>query len=85
MRALAAGEERYTVPGGGVIAVPIHAGDRVRVVDAEGMQQCEMVAADAMGAIDASIIGARGDSDAGGLKRILSGNSECLRLFCLSG
>jgi len=73
---LAPGEERYTVPGGGAIAVPIHAGDRVRVVDVEGMQLCEMVAADAMGAIDASIIDARGDSDAGGLKRVLSGNSE---------
>jgi aminomethyltransferase len=76
---LAPGEERYTVPGGGAIAVPIHAGDRVRVVDVEGMQLCEMVAADAMGAIDASIIGARGDSDAGGLKRVLSGNSESAR------
>ena len=76
---LAPGEERYTVPGGGLIAVPIHAGDRVRVVDVEGMQLCEMVAADAMGAIDASIIGARGDSDAGGLKRVLSGNNESAR------
>jgi aminomethyltransferase len=79
MRALAAGEEIYTVPGGGVIAVPIHAGDRVRVVDVEGMQCCEMVAADAVGAIDASIIGVRGDSDASSLKRILSGNSESAR------
>jgi len=67
------------VPGGGAIAVPIHAGDRVRVVDVEGMQLCEMVAADAMGAIDASIIGARGNSDAGGLKRVLSGNNESAR------
>ena len=67
------------MPGGGAIAVPIHAGDRVRVVDVEGMQLCEMVAADAMGAIDASIIGARGNSDAGGLKRVLSGNNESAR------
>jgi len=79
MPTLAPGEERYPVPGGGAIAVPIHAGDRVRVVDVEGMQLCEMVAADAMGAIDASIIGARGDSDAGGLKRVLSGNNESAR------
>jgi aminomethyltransferase len=79
MRALAPGEERYTVPGGGAIAVPIYTGDRIRVVDVEGMQRCEMVAADASGAIDASIIGARGDSDAGGLKRILSGNNESAR------
>ena len=26
---LSPGEERYTVPGGGTIAVPIHAGDRL--------------------------------------------------------
>ena len=41
--ALPAGEERYTVPGGGAIAMPIHAGDHVRVVDVEGMQRCELV------------------------------------------
>jgi aminomethyltransferase len=41
LRALALGEERYTVPGGGVIAVAIHAGDHVRLVDVEGMQRCE--------------------------------------------
>ena len=70
---LAPGEERYTVPGGGAIAVPIHAGDRVRVVDVEGMQACELVAADEAGAIDPAILGVRGDGDASGLKQILSG------------
>ena len=44
MSALASGEERYTVRGGGAIAVPIHAGDHVRIVDVEGMQRCEIVA-----------------------------------------
>ena len=61
------------MPGGGAIAVPIHAGDRVRLVDVEGMQRCEMVAADAAGVIDPAILGARGISDASGLKQILSG------------
>jgi aminomethyltransferase len=79
MPALAPGEERYTVPGGGAIAVQIHAGDRVRLVDVEGMQRCELVAADLTGAIDPAILGARGDGDAGGLKKILSGNSESAR------
>ena len=73
------GEERYTVPGGGVIAVPIHAGDRLRVVDVEGMQACELVAADVAGAIDPAILGARGDGDASGLKRTLVGESESAR------
>jgi aminomethyltransferase len=79
MAALAPGEERYTVPGGGVIAVPVHAGDHVGAVDVEGMQRCEMVAADAAGAIDPGILGARGDSDASGLKQVLSGDSESAR------
>ena len=57
--ALAPGEERYTVPGGGAIAVPIHAGDRVRVVDVEGMQRCELVAADDAGNVDPAILGAQ--------------------------
>jgi aminomethyltransferase len=77
--ALAPGEERYTVAGGGAIAVPIHAGDRVRVVDLEGMQRCEIVAADSSGAIDPAILGARGNSDAGGLKQILSTEGESAR------
>jgi aminomethyltransferase len=77
--ALAPGEERYTVPGGGVIAVAIHAGDRVRVVDVEGMQACEMVAADEAGVVDPAILGARGDGDASGLKQILGADSESAR------
>jgi len=64
LRSLAPGEERYTVPGGGAIVVQIHAGDRLRLVDVEGMQRCELVAADAAGIIDLAILGARGDADA---------------------
>jgi aminomethyltransferase len=78
-RSLAPGEERYTVPGGGAIAVPIHTGDIVRLVDVEGMQRCEMVCADAAGAIDPAMLGVRGNSDASGLKQILSGDSESAR------
>ncbi len=45
------------MPGGGAIAVPIHVGDHVRVVDLEGMQACELVAVDAAGVIDPAILG----------------------------
>ncbi|HXG79775.1 MAG TPA: DUF1989 domain-containing protein, partial [Methyloceanibacter sp.] len=74
--ALAPGEERYTVPGGGVIAIAIHAGDRLRIVDLEGMQPCEIVAADAAGKIDPGVLGVRGEGDASGLKRALAADSE---------
>ena len=79
MPALAPGEERYIVPGGGAIAIEIHAGDRLRVIDVEGMQPCEVVAVDATGAIDPDILGARGDGDAAGLKQILSADDESVR------
>jgi aminomethyltransferase len=77
--ALAPGEERYTVQGGGVIAVPTYTGDRLRVVDLEGMQICELVAVDAAGNIDASIVGVRADGDADGLKRALVADSDSAR------
>ena len=77
---LAQGEERYTAPGGGAITVSIRAGDRVRVVDLEGMQSCELVAADNSGTIDPGILAARGDGDASGLKQVLSGDSESAQM-----
>ncbi len=76
---LSPGEERYTVPGGGVIAVPIRAGDRLRVVDLEGMQACELIAADTAGTIDAAILGARATGDARGLKQALAADTESAR------
>ena len=62
IRALAPGEERYTVPGGGVIAVPIHAGDHVRLVDVEGMQPCELIAVDTVGLMKTPLSGRGGVS-----------------------
>jgi aminomethyltransferase len=69
----APGEELYTVAGGGVIAVPIRAGDQLRLVNLEGLQACEIVAVDAAGIADPTILSARADGSAGGLRQILSG------------
>ena len=77
---LAQGEERYTAPGGGAITVSIRSGDRVRIVDVEGMQRCELVAADKFGSIDPGILAARGDGQASGLKQVLSGDSESAQM-----
>ena len=66
------GAERYEVQGAGAILVPVHAGDRVTVVNAEGGQVAELVAADRQGRIDAGIIGGASNSDARGLKALLA-------------
>ena len=44
---LPSGVERYRVPGGGAAVVPISAGDRITIIDVEGRQPCEVLAADA--------------------------------------
>ncbi len=75
------GVERYLVEGGGAILVPVHAGDRLRIVNDEGGQPCEIVAAGTDGRIDAGLLGQAGNSDAAGLKALLtSGEPGLARL-----
>ncbi len=69
-------EERYEVPGAGAYLVQIRAGDRVTVINSEGGQPVELVAADARGVIDAGILGAVANSTAEGLKALLLGGGS---------
>ncbi|MEF9604847.1 hypothetical protein O4J55_22000, partial [Paracoccus sp. PXZ] len=43
------GVERYAVPGAGAVAVQIAAGDRIEIINDEGGQRCELLAAHADG------------------------------------
>ncbi len=70
------GRERYEVAGAGALLIPLGAGDRITITNAEGGQVCELVAADGKGATDAGIIGLAANSSAEGLKALLvSGGS----------
>ncbi|MDH6233946.1 aminomethyltransferase [Mesorhizobium soli] len=79
--ALPEGMERYQVPGAGAIFISIEAGDTVTIRDIEGGQACELVAADASGRTDASIIDTRANADATGLKALLLQENESLSTF----
>lgn len=81
--ALPPGSERYHVPGAGAILVDIEPGDRVTIRNPEGGQPCELVAFEQGGRIDPAILGARGNSDAGGLKALLVNGDESLAKFRL--
>lgn len=70
------GQERYEVPGGGAILVSVAAGDRLTVVDTQGAQRAEILAAGTNGRIDAGILGARSDCPADGLKALLTSQSD---------
>ncbi|MBI1217987.1 MAG: DUF1989 domain-containing protein [Rhodobacteraceae bacterium] len=73
--AVRSGLERYEVPGGGAILVTLGAGDRVTLVNTEGGQVAELVAADPKGTIDAGLIGAAPNARAEGLKALLAANA----------
>lgn len=73
------GVERYVVEGGGAILIPVEAGDKFSVINDEGGQPCEIVAADSSGSMDTGIIGAPENCDAGGLKSLLAGPIGSLR------
>ena len=54
---LGAGVERYRITGGGATVLALDAGDELEVVDPEGSQPCELVAFDAGGRSDPSLLG----------------------------
>ncbi len=69
---LSQGPEIYEVKGGGAILIDLEAGDRVTVINSQGGQVAELVAADAQGWIDAAILGVTADGGAEGLRALLA-------------
>ncbi len=70
------GTERYVVEGGGSVTLDVETGDCIEVVDIEGCQPCELIGIGANGKFNDAIINRRADSDAAGLKAILSGGDD---------
>jgi aminomethyltransferase len=66
--------ERYVVRAGGITAFELFGGDRIEVVNPEGMQVGEITVFDARGNSDMQLIGAQADGKAEGFKTILGGN-----------
>ncbi len=67
------GTERYFVPGGGAVVLRLFAGDRVTVIDREGLQPCEVAVFRADGAPDLAALGLGAAVEAPGINRLLSG------------
>ncbi len=73
------GTERYVVAGAGAVLIPVAAGDALTVVNDEGAQPCEILAADPSGQVDLQIIGAKGQGPALGLQALLTGSDMSLQ------
>ena len=72
LRLLPRGVERHTVHGGGVTAVWLHAGDRVQVIDPEGLQACEVSMFNAAGTCTPELLDSRPVSEMSGTANALS-------------
>ncbi len=66
--------ERYIVRGGGITALELLAGDKLELVNPEGMQIGEITVFDSRGKSDMQLIGASADGNAEGFKQILCGH-----------
>ncbi len=76
---LPSGVERYRVSGGGAAILAVAPGDRITLIDVEGRQPCEVLAADAEGRVDPGLIGGKVCGVADGLRTILASKSESAR------
>lgn len=73
--------ERWRVPGGGSLLLPLRSGDRIAVTDPEGRQPCELIAFDGSGGSATSALGrAAGGRPAGLLALLQRGGAEAERL-----
>lgn len=76
---LPTGTERYIVGGAGAMLIDIAAGDTITLTNDEGGQVCELVLADTSGRLDAGIVGHGPNSDAAGLKALLTSQDGSLQ------
>jgi aminomethyltransferase len=72
------GQERHVVPGGGAILLQVMVGDRLTLVNDEGGQPVELVAAAKDGRVDAGLLGLAANSTAEGLKAMLAAGEASL-------
>lgn len=73
------GTERYAVPAAGAILIPVSTGDRFTIINDEGGQPCELLAADVRGRVDSGLLGQSSNSMAVGLKALLVSSDGSLR------
>jgi aminomethyltransferase len=73
------GTERYVVEGAGAILVPVYTGDHITIINDEGGQVCEVIAADAKGKTDTGIVGETANATAEGLRDLLISDDQSLR------
>jgi aminomethyltransferase len=70
------GTERYILPGGGALALPVEAGDEISVIDREGLQRCEAAYFSAEGREDLAALNLPAAEQSPGINKLLGGEGE---------
>ena len=73
---LPAGTERYTIPGGGSQSLQIAEGDRIQVIDREGLQPGEVLLFNSNGISQAGFLGSKSGGSATGLQSIVKSQEK---------
>ncbi len=76
---LGSGVERHAVRGGGATVIRLDRGDRIEVIDPQGLQRCEVAVFGRDGREDAAALGAVASGPAAGIAAILAGEGEDAR------
>jgi aminomethyltransferase len=76
---LGTGLERYPVRGGGAAVIGLAQGDRIEIIDPQGLQRCELAVFGRDGIEDAAALNAVTSGPAKGIAAILSGGNESAR------
>jgi aminomethyltransferase len=74
------GHERHVVAGGGALLLTLAEGDKISITNDEGGQVAELIAAHKDGRGDAGILGQKAGAEASGLKAMLDGGADMVRL-----
>ena len=75
LRLLPPGVERHSVRGGGVTALWLRAGDKLKVIDPQGLQACELALFDSAGNATPASLGANQQYPMHGIATALSANT----------
>ena len=80
LRTLPPGVERYFVKGGGLSVIEIFPEDKIEIINDEGKQICELIAFDAQGKPDLSILNLKENANADFSKKAIANDKKITKI-----
>ncbi len=81
LRSLPPGVERYYVKGGGLSAIELNPDDKIKIINEEGKQICEIIVFNSKGKSDLSILNLKENANADFSKKTITNDEKISKLF----